>query len=80
MKKFWTFILSVLAILSVVLAVIYLTHTANALPSFLPGHLKGSTHKHTKHAIAFIGLAIIFAIGAWMVSGNKEQTSPSPKN
>jgi hypothetical protein len=81
MKKFWSTLLILLAIVSIVVAVVYLTKTAGALPHFYPGYLKGSTHKHTKHAIAFIGLAVVFLLGAWMVSGSgsKDSSRPGPK-
>lgn len=52
----------------VVVAVIYLSRSADALPSFFPGHQVGSSHKHTKHGLAFIGLAVLALIGAWFTT------------
>ena len=49
----------------VVIAVVYFTQTADAVPSFLPGHQAGSTHHHIKHGVAMIGLACLALIGAW---------------
>ncbi|MGZ4700958.1 MAG: hypothetical protein ACXV5U_08130 [Ilumatobacteraceae bacterium] len=56
------------AVVCVVVAVVYFTKTADALPSFFPGHTTGSTHHHVKHGIAFIGLAVLALIGAWFTT------------
>lgn len=69
MKKLAAFILVVLAILSAIVAIVYFTKTAGNLPHFYLGYTKGSTHKHIKHGIAFVCLAVVFLLGAWMVSG-----------
>jgi hypothetical protein len=71
MKKPWVIVLILLAVISLVIAIIYLMNNAGNIPSFFPGYLKNSPHKHIKHALAFISLAVVFAIGAWMISGNK---------
>ena len=59
------------AIVLVVIGVIYLTTAAGSLPSFFPGHLAGSAHKHTKHALAAFGVAVVALIVAWMTTGTK---------
>jgi hypothetical protein len=62
----------VLGVVLLVLAVLYWIDSADALPSFIPGHEAGSSHHHVKHGIA----AAIVALGcftfAWFQSG------PSP--
>ncbi len=63
-----TGVLLLVAIVLVVVAVMYFTQTANALPGFFPGHAAGSTHHHVKHGVAAIGLACLAAIGAWFSS------------
>jgi len=60
-----TGVLLLVAALLVVIAVLYFTQTAKALPSFFPGHQAGSAHRHIKHGIAMIGLACLAVIGAW---------------
>ena len=60
------------AVACVVIAVVYFTKTADGLPSFFPGHKAGSAHHHTKHGLAFIVLAVVALVGAWMT------TSPKP--
>jgi hypothetical protein len=47
------------------IAVIYLTTAADNLPSFFPGHAAHSVHKHTKHGVAFLGVAAIGLVLAW---------------
>ena len=76
MKKLTIIGLVILAILSIVVAVVYFTQTAGKLPHFYPGYLAGSSHTHYKHGFVFVGLAILFLLGAWMVSGQKEKTVP----
>lgn len=58
----------VVAVACVVVAIVYFTKTADALPSFFPGHTTGSTRHHIKHGIAFIGLAVLALIGAWFTT------------
>jgi hypothetical protein len=60
--------LVVLAVALVVVAFVYFTTTAGKLPSIFPGHQAGSAHKHTKHGIAVLGLAVLALIGAWFTT------------
>ncbi len=62
-------LLLVLAVVLVVVGVIYFADTAGKLPSFFPGHQAGSAHKHTKHGIAAIIVAVLALAGAWMAGG-----------
>jgi hypothetical protein len=80
MKKLLVTGLVILAILSAVVAVVYLTKTAGNLPHFYPGYLKGSAHKHLKHGVVFLGLAVIFLLGAWMSSGHATDTTSKHKD
>lgn len=65
----------VLAVVFVVIGIVYFTSTASALPSFLPGHQAGSSHHHTKHGVAMIGLAFLAVIGAWFTTGPGARSS-----
>jgi amino acid permease len=60
----------VLGVLLVVIGVVYVTQTANNLPSFFPGHVADATTlHHYRHAIAAFVLALgAFAL-AWFSSG-----------
>lgn len=79
MKKVYMFVLAVGAVLSLIIAAIYFSKTAGALPHFFPGYRLGSGHTHTKHGIFFVTLALVFALGAWMMSGSKPSAS-GPEN
>lgn len=70
-----TYALVVLGVLFAVVGVIYFTRTAANLPSFFPGHLAGSAHKHTKHGMAAVGVALVLWIGAWLSTGRRAATA-----
>ncbi len=57
----------------VALAVYYWVTPAGSLPSFFPGHLAGSAHKHVKHGLAALIVGIVCFLGAWMLSGKEEE-------
>ena len=76
MKKLPTILLVLLAVLSLVIAVVYFTHTAENLPHYFLGYTQGLTKKHTKHGLVFVALAVVFLIGAWMLSGKSEEDTP----
>jgi hypothetical protein len=59
----------IVGILLVALAVIYWVDSADALPSFIPGHEAGSGHHHIKHGIAAAILAIGAFVFAWFQTG-----------
>ena len=65
-----------LAVVFLIVAGIYFTKTASEIPSFFPGYLAQSKKgHHYKHGIAFVGLAVLSLVGAWMLSGS-QKTSP----
>jgi amino acid transporter len=53
----------------IAIAIIYWVDTANALPSFFPGHEAGSSHHHIKHGLAAFILGIGAFIFAWFQTG-----------
>lgn len=61
----------VLAILFFFLSYVYFSHTANALPSYLPGHEVGNMKMHTKHGLAAAVLGLAGAALAWFSSKPK---------
>jgi hypothetical protein len=64
----------------VALAIYYWVTPAGSLPSFFPGHLVGSAHKHVKHGVAALLLGIVCFLGAWMLSGRRDESlSPPPQ-
>ena len=58
-------------LLLLVLAIVYFAESADALPSFIPGHQAGSAHHHVKHGIAALLLGLACLVFAWF------QTAPS---
>ena len=65
----------VVGILLIVIAGIYWAEPAHSLPSFFPGHDKGSNRHHVKHGIAafLVGLALL--IFAWFQTGKRQPAS-----
>lgn len=62
----------VLGIVLLILAFIYWTTPASALPAFLPGHELGSPVRHTKHGLAAFALAFFCFVLAWFQTGPKK--------
>jgi len=73
-----TWVLILLGVICVVVAVVYWTQPASALPSFFPGADAASAAKHTKHGIAALGLGAVLFLGAWMTTGSTKDSSPTP--
>ena len=63
-----TIALIAVAVVLCVIAAVYVVLTADALPSFFPGHEAGLTTHHIKHAVAFVGLAVLALVAAWFTS------------
>ncbi len=75
-------ILGIIALLFIVVAVIYLAEPAKSLPSFIPGHITGSTGHHPLKATGSLVVGIVFAIGAWFALAYKpkpQATAPNNK-
>ena len=53
----------------IVIAIVYWVDTADALPSFFPGHEAGSSHHHVKHGLAAFILGLGAFIFAWFKTG-----------
>jgi hypothetical protein len=62
--------LILLGVAFVALAVYYWVTPAGSLPGFLPGYAAASAHKHLKHGIAALVVAMLCFLGAWMLSGS----------
>ncbi len=67
-----TWVLVVLGVLCLIVAVMYFTQPADALPSFFPGTDATNAAKHVKHGIAAAGLGAVLFVGAWMTTGSKK--------
>ncbi len=64
-KRIGALILAIVGILLVILAVIYMTTAAGSLPSFIPGHLNGSTGHHPLRAGVALVVGLVLLGGAW---------------
>jgi preprotein translocase subunit SecY len=74
-------ILGIIALLFIVVAVIYLAEPAKSLPSFIPGHIAGSTGHHPLKATGCIVVGIVFAVGAWFALAFKAKPqAPAPND
>jgi preprotein translocase subunit SecY len=62
---------AIVAVIGVVAAVIYLAEPAKSLPSFIPGHIAGSSGHHPLKATGSFVVGIIFAVGAWFTLAYK---------
>ena len=60
-------ILGIIALLFIVVAIIYVAEPAKSLPSFIPGHIAGSTGHHPLKATGSLVVGIIFAV-LWVVA------------
>ena len=75
-------ILAIIALLFIVVAIIYLVEPAKSLPSFIPGHINGSTGHHPLRAVGSLIIGIVFAVGAWFALAYKprpQATAPNNK-
>lgn len=73
-KRIGALILAIIGILLLILAVIYLVTPAGSLPSFIPGHIDGSTGHHPLR----IGIALVVGLvllgGAWWLGFGGKKT------
>ena len=72
----------IIALIFIVTAIIYLAEPAKSLPSFIPGHIAGSTGHHPLKATGCFVVGIIFAVGAWFTLAYKpkpQASAPSDK-
>lgn len=75
MKKVLTVLFVLAALVFLAIAIYYFVTPAGSLPSWVPGHIAGSSHKHMKHGLAAIILAVAFGILAWFYSKDTKTTT-----
>ena len=64
-----------MVVICLIIAVVYFTTSAGNLPAFFPGHQAHSAHKHMKHGLAFIGLAVAGLFAAWFTTAPSRDSS-----
>jgi len=75
MKKPLSALFAVVAVIFVAVAIYYWVTPAGSLPHFVPGYEAHSNHKHMKHGLAALILAVGSAILAWFALGKKDTPS-----
>jgi hypothetical protein len=70
-------ILGIIAVVFIVVGIIYLIEPAKSLPSFIPGHIAGSTGHHPLKATGSIVVGIVFGVGAWFALAYKPKPQAS---
>ena len=73
-------ILGIIALLFIVVAIIYMVTPASSLPSFVPGHIAGSTGHRPLRAAGSIIIGIVFAVGAWFALAYKPKPQAEAEN
>ena len=73
-------ILGIIALIFIVVAIIYLAVPAKSLPSFVPGHIAGSTGHHPLRAAGSFIIGIVFAVGAWFALAYKPRPAAAAPN
>ncbi len=71
MKKTLLAIFIILGIAFLALGIYYLVTPAGSLAHYLPGYSAGSSHKHLKHGLASIIVALGFWVLSWFYSAKK---------
>ena len=73
-------ILGIIALIFIVVAIIYVAEPAKSLPSFVPGHIAGSTGHHPLRAVGSLVIGIVFAVGAWFALAYKPRPQAEAPN
>jgi hypothetical protein len=73
-------ILGIIALIFIVIAIIYVAEPAKSLPSFVPGHIAGSTGHHPLRAVGSLVIGIVFAVGAWFALAYKPRPQAEASN
>jgi hypothetical protein len=73
-------ILGIVALIFIVVAIIYIAEPAHSLPSFIPGHIAGSSGHHPLKATGSLVAGIIFAVGAWFTLAYRPKPPAAAQN
>jgi hypothetical protein len=89
-RTIFAVLLGIIALLFIVVAIIYRVEPAKSLPSFIPGHIDGSTGHHPLRVAGSLIVGIAFAVGAWFALAYKprpqaatqdnKESSPAGRN
>jgi hypothetical protein len=71
-------VLAIIGVLAIIIGIIYVAEPASSLPSFIPGHIAGSTGHHPLHAIAaFVVGVILLVVGGFTAFRKPGSASPA---
>ena len=73
-------ILGIIALIFIVVAIIYVAEPAKSLPSFVPGHIAGSTGHHPLRIVGSLVIGLVFAVGAWFALAYKPKPQTETPN
>ena len=77
-RRVGALILAIVGVLLLILALIYVVTPAGSLPSFIPGHIQGSTGHHPLRAGVALVVGLVLLGGAWWLGfGGRKSTSAS---
>ena len=76
-RRISALILAIIGLLLIVVGIFYVTTKAGSLPSFVPGHIAGSSGHHpVRVAGVLIAGLVLLALAGWAgLSGNPRRTS-----
>jgi hypothetical protein len=77
-RRLYMALLIIIGVALIALGIYYWVTPAGSLPGFFPGHLAGSAHKHLKHGVLALVLGVVCFLGAWMLSGKKQESLSGP--
>ena len=64
-KRIGALVLAIIGVLFIILALIYLVTSAGSLPSFIPGHINGSSGHHPLRTGVALIVGLVLLGGAW---------------
>jgi hypothetical protein len=68
-------LLVVVGLVALAAGVFYLVTPARSVPTWLPGHIAGSTIHHVRRATAAIVVAVLCAVGVGFMTARQRSTS-----
>jgi hypothetical protein len=70
-------VLLVVGLVALAVGIIYLATPVNKIPSSLPGRVTGKSYHHVRRATALIVVAVLCAVGAWLLARQRRTVSSS---
>jgi hypothetical protein len=68
MKRLIISLVVLIGLIFVAVGIVYFVVKAGSLPSFFPGHLKGSTKHHDKRGLFAVVIGVVLLVAPWVGS------------